>query len=77
MIVEAAPLRLIERRMNKRKATLCELIKEYKDSLCTEPSDKVYALLSLASDRDDERAPIADYNKSAMDVYGEHHEPVF
>ena len=56
--------------MNKRQATLCELIKEYKDSLCTNPRDKVYALLSLASDRDDERAPIADYNKSAIDIYG-------
>jgi hypothetical protein len=63
-----APAMVVSRHRTARAALpLANLIRIYHDSLSTDPRDKVYALLGLASDVAD-NGIAADYNKSNLEV---------
>jgi hypothetical protein len=63
-----APAMVVSRHRTARAALpLANLIRIYHDSLSTDPRDKVYALLGLASDVAD-KGFAADYNKSNLEV---------
>lgn len=49
-------------------STLKELLNDCQESLCTDPRDKVYALVGLASDCRD-RELVVDYSKPLVQVY--------
>ena len=49
-ILQSRTTRLTLRRKATSLTTLHELLKEYSDSTCTEPRDKVYGILGLAAD---------------------------
>jgi hypothetical protein len=48
---------------------LTELIKKHKDAQCSDPRDKVYALLSLAKDISSKDMAIVDYSRTVAEVY--------
>jgi hypothetical protein len=61
-------MRRKEGRINRSKSTLKDWLYMCKNSLCTDPRDKVYGLLGLATDcQCDELA--VDYSKSLHEVY--------
>lgn len=50
---------------------LSALLEDYQAIRCSDARDKVYAMLALASDRDSPRPLVADYHKTASQLYCE------
>jgi hypothetical protein len=51
------------------KLPLTELLEKFEGYLCSDPRDSVYALLSLASDRNSVGQVIADYSRTCTDLF--------
>lgn len=52
-----------------RKSSLETLLRQYKCSLCSDPRDKIYALLGIANRRSHRVALYADYSQDTQDLF--------
>lgn len=62
--------RLVDLKASRKRKNLAALIEACEDSLCSDPRDKVYALLGLATDPEKDELPI-DYSKTLFEVYAD------
>ena len=62
--------RLMDFQASKKRKSLAALIEACEDSLCSDPRDKVYALLGLATNPQKDELPI-DYSKTLFEVYAD------
>lgn len=68
-LADSLPFRFVKQRAKRQRADLRTLLQTYQDSKCIGPRDKVYAMLSLASDCRTSEALVADYSKDLCEVY--------
>ncbi|KPI42833.1 uncharacterized protein AB675_1879 [Cyphellophora attinorum] len=74
-ILSSIPGRLTARRLSGKSSPLQDLLHEFYDAECSEPRDKVYGMLGIASDCGDladtgtYSGPQPDYSKHILEVY--------
>ena len=74
-ILDSIPARLTSRRLTAQASPLEDLLREFYDSECSEPRDKVYGILGIASDCGEQPStglyfgPQPDYGKHIVDIY--------
>lgn len=70
LILDSQAFTLDQHRLDRRRNNLDMLIRACQNSICSDPRDKVYALLGLATDCMDIQFPV-DYSKTIFEVYND------
>ena len=68
-MLSSVPFHYLEQRSTKETASLSKLLVRYERTRCANPGDKVYAMLGLASDCNEQLDLIADYNQDVEDLF--------
>ena len=54
--------------MNRRQDDILELVRDFEDTLCSDPHDKIYALLSLENTLSSKKPIPVDYSQSMPEL---------